>query len=106
MSGGFLFLSSLANLRSEFPQKKLRFVSAQGVSEGYASFRSSVTLRFADYIIERIWDIFTYVENENQRAICPTKELRTRCILLTYTVWSHLGLNQGLPDYESGALTD
>jgi len=21
-------------------------------------------------------------------------------------VWSHLGLNQGLPDYESGALTD
>ena len=46
------------------------------------------------------------LENENQRAICPTKELRTRCILLTYTVWSHLGLNQGLPDYESGALTD
>ena len=45
-------------------------------------------------------------ENENQRAICPTKELRTRCILLTYTMWSHLGLNQGLPDYESGALTD
>ena len=45
-------------------------------------------------------------ENENQRAIRPTKELQTRCILLTYTVWSHLGLNQGLPDYESGALTD
>ena len=21
-------------------------------------------------------------------------------------VWSHLGLNQGLPDYESGALTN
>jgi len=21
-------------------------------------------------------------------------------------MWSHLGLNQGLPDYESGALTD
>nr|DAT23103.1 MAG TPA: hypothetical protein [Caudoviricetes sp.] len=42
-----------------------------------------------------------YFRNENQRAICPTKELRTRCILLTYTVWSHLGLNQGLPDYEA-----
>ena len=23
-----------------------------------------------------------------------------------YTQWSHLGLNQGLPDYESGALTN
>ena len=23
-----------------------------------------------------------------------------------YLKWSHLGLNQGLPDYESGALTD
>lgn len=49
---------------------------------------------------------FVYFRNENQRAIRPTKELRTRCILLTYTVWSHLGLNQGLPDYESGALTN
>ena len=49
---------------------------------------------------------FVYFRNENQRATCPAKELRTRCILLTYTVWSHLGLNQGLPDYESGALTD
>lgn len=23
-----------------------------------------------------------------------------------FLVWSHLGLNQGLPDYESGALTN
>lgn len=25
---------------------------------------------------------------------------------LFYRLWSHLGLNQGLPDYESGALTN
>ena len=25
---------------------------------------------------------------------------------LSFNVWSHLGLNQGLPDYESGALTN
>ena len=30
----------------------------------------------------------------------------TRCKSFVLPVWSHLGLNQGLPDYESGALTD
>ena len=25
---------------------------------------------------------------------------------LIFNLWSHLGLNQGLPDYESGALTN
>ena len=25
---------------------------------------------------------------------------------LIFRMWSHLGLNQGLPDYESGALTN
>lgn len=34
------------------------------------------------------------------------KSFEPAVFLLTYTVWSHLGLNQGLPDYESGALTD
>ena len=32
----------------------------------------------------------------------PTNE----CRCLIFNLWSHLGLNQGLPDYESGALTN
>lgn len=28
------------------------------------------------------------------------------CNCLIIGLWSHLGLNQGLPDYESGALTN
>ena len=27
-------------------------------------------------------------------------------VSFTFLLWSHLGLNQGLPDYESGALTN
>ena len=32
----------------------------------------------------------------------PTREKPHKCLILK---WAHLGLNQGPPDYESGALT-
>ena len=34
------------------------------------------------------------------------KALTNECKCLIFNEWSHLGLNQGLPDYESGALTN
>ena len=34
------------------------------------------------------------------------KELLIKSNSFSEKTWSHLGLNQGLPDYESGALTN
>ena len=37
---------------------------------------------------------------------CGSKKKRATKIVARLVSWSHLGLNQGLPDYESGALTN
>ena len=41
-----------------------------------------------------------YIENHYNKKRLPHKAT------VWFSVWSHLGLNQGLPDYESGALTN
>ena len=46
--------------------------------------------------MERKWAI---LKNNNPTTIEKSNSYRIKS-------WSHLGLNQGLPDYESGALTN
>ena len=43
----------------------------------------------------------TMAKNHKKKA--PAKWVASAWFLIS---WSHLGLNQGLPDYESGALTN
>lgn len=60
-----------------------------------------------DEVAKKIW------KSRNRKIKVPNK-FRTakikaptnECECLIFKKWSHLGLNQGLPDYESGALTN
>ncbi len=57
-----------------------------------------------------ILGMFLYVllpyGDEESGLVTQMCDCLTRCKSFVLPVWSHLGLNQGLPDYESGALTD
>ena len=53
------------------------------------------------FLFETPSGCFERVSNRREKA--PAKFIAGA---LLFIVWSHLGLNQGLPDYESGALTN
>ena len=50
--------------------------------------------------------VFVPIGGKNSGLVTSLGRFLIRYFSVTYILWSHLGLNQGLPDYESGALTD
>ena len=46
--------------------------------------------------------VFVPIGGKNSGLVTSLGRFLIRYFSVTYISWSHLGLNQGLPDYESG----